>query len=169
VLAVHEEATPDLDRPSPRETSGRGWAVLAVCWSLVFAAPHLFWAAGGRAGLGAQSAAADAALEQTWFAVYNLAAAFLALAGAVTAVALANARTHPRLRRWLSNVAAGASVVLLLRGAAGSLLIVLSLLDGTFDQQTPAILLAIEPWFVLGGVAYGGLTLGQRRRDVPAD
>lgn len=53
------------------------WSVLVGGWSLVFAAPHFYWALGGRAGLGAQAAAADAALQQSWFAIYNLAAGCL--------------------------------------------------------------------------------------------
>lgn len=56
--------TADRARPSP----GPVWCVLVGTWSLVFAAPHFYWASGGRAGLGVEAAAADAALQQTWFA-----------------------------------------------------------------------------------------------------
>lgn len=70
----------------------------------------------------------------------------------------------PAVRRWLLIAAIVASIILLLRGALGLTLLVVSLLDGTFDDQAPVVLLAIEPWFVLGGVAYGGMALGQRRR-----
>ena len=59
-----------------RTTASRGilWAVLVGIWSLIFAAPHVYWALGGRAGFGTRAAAADAALQQGWFATYNLAA-----------------------------------------------------------------------------------------------
>ena len=39
-----------------------------------------------------------------------------------------------------------------------------SVLSGTFDEQMPVVLLAIEPWFVLGGLAFGGMTLSQRKK-----
>ncbi len=42
-----------------------------------------------------------------------------------------------------------------------------SALNGTFDRQTPAILLASEPWFLLGGEAYGSIVL-KHRRSAPA-
>lgn len=67
--------------------SKRVWCVAVVTWSVIFAAPHFSWALGGRAGLGAQAAAADAALQQGWFAAYNLAAGFLAVLGAGMALA----------------------------------------------------------------------------------
>jgi hypothetical protein len=34
--------------------------------------------------------------------------------------------------------------------------------------QTPVILLRIEPWFVVGGVAFGGMASSRRRRSSPA-
>ena len=39
-----------------------------------------------------------------------------------------------------------------------------SVLSGAFDEQTPVALLAIEPWFVLGGLAFGGMVLSQRKK-----
>lgn len=33
-----------------------------------------------------------------------------------------------------------------------------------FDDDTPAILLAIEPWFLVGGLVYGGMVVHQRNR-----
>jgi hypothetical protein len=35
----------------------------------------------------------------------------------------------------------------------------------TGDRQTPAVLVAVEPWFVVGGLAFGGLARSQLRRD----
>lgn len=58
------------------------WCVLAGGWSLVFAAPHFYWARGG-AGLRAQAAAADTVLQQGRFAIYNLAAGCLGILGAL--------------------------------------------------------------------------------------
>ena len=53
---------------------------------------------------------------------------------------------------------------LLLRGALGLTLLGVSVLSGTFDEQMPVVLFAIEPWFVLGGLAFGGMTLSQRKK-----
>ncbi|CAA9406836.1 MAG: hypothetical protein AVDCRST_MAG75-2493 [uncultured Propionibacteriaceae bacterium] len=139
------------------------WCLLVAGWSLVFAAPHFYWASGGRAGLGTQAAAADAALQQTWFAAYNLAAGFLGLIGALLAWALTSSWGGPRMRRWLTRAAVAAAVVLLLRGLLGLTLLAVSMLQDRFDPQTPAILLAIEPWFVLGGLVYWVMALTQRR------
>lgn len=144
-------------------SSGLVWCVVVGAWSLVFAAPHFYWALGGRAGLGPQAAAADVALQQTWFAVYNLAAGGLGIVGAIVALALAMDWGGHGVRRWLLIAAVAACAILLLRGALGLTLLGVSLLDRTFDEQAPAVLLAIEPWFVLGGVAYGGMALSQRR------
>lgn len=66
------------------------WAVAVSPWSLMFAAPHFYWASGGRSGLGAEARAADEALAQPWFFFYNLLTGVLALATAVAAVVLAS-------------------------------------------------------------------------------
>ena len=147
-----------------RPPSGLLWPILVGIWSLVFAAPHFYWAGGGRAGLGAQAAAADAALQQSWFAAYNLAAGCLGVAGVVVAFVLATTPGGGRVRRLLLMASAVASAVLLLRGALGLALLGVSALNGAPDEQTPAVLLAIEPWFVLGGLAFGEMVLNQRRR-----
>ncbi|MBA2310323.1 MAG: DUF3995 domain-containing protein [Pseudonocardiales bacterium] len=135
------------------------WAVLVGSWSLIFAAPHFYWAVGGRAGLENQAAAADVALQQGWFAAYNLAAGCLGILGALVALGLAKRWGSRRARRWLLGAATAACSVLLLRGLLGLTLLGVGLLTGTFDQQTPAVLLAIEPWFVVGGIAYGALVV----------
>jgi cytochrome b subunit of formate dehydrogenase len=131
-------------------------------WSLLFAAPHLYWALGGRAGLAGEAAAADVAFEQSWFAAYNLAAGCLAISGAMVAAVLTMGWGSRRVRRCLLIATAAACVVLLVRGLLGLTLLAASLVQGTLDERTPPILLAIEPWFVLGGLAYGGLTLHHR-------
>ena len=148
-----------------RTTASPGilWAVLVGIWSLIFAAPHFYWALGGRAGLGTQAAAADAALQQGWFATYNLAAGCLGILGALVALVLAKRWGSQRVRRWLLIAATAACAVLLLRGMLGLTLLGVELLKGTFDEQTPAVILAIEPWFVVGGLAYGGMAVHQRK------
>ncbi len=122
----------------------------------------LLLGAGWRAGLGAQTAAADAALQQGWFAVYNLTAGCLGVLGAAMAFVLANRWGGQRMHRWLMIASVAACAGLLLRGILGLTLLGVSLFRGTLDQETPALLLAIEPWFVLGGLAYAGMSLSQR-------
>ncbi len=74
------------------------------------------------------------------------------------------------MRRWLLIAAAIGGAILLLRGMLGLALLGASVLGGTSDEQAPLVLLAIEPWFVLGGLAFGGMALSQRkqRADVGA-
>lgn len=67
------------------------------------------------------------------------------------------------VRGWLLIAATTACVALLLRGSVGLALFGVSLLNGTFEERTPPVLLAIEPWFVLGGLAYGGMALHLRK------
>jgi hypothetical protein len=143
---------------------GSTWCLLVGIWSLVFAAPHFYWAAGGRAGLGAQVGAADVALAQGWFAAYNLAAGCLGILGALLALALDRGWAGPRLHRPLLVAAAVAGAVLLARGVLGVTLLVIDELGGAPGGRPPAVLLAIEPWFVLGGLAYAGLAWSLRGR-----
>lgn len=140
----------------------RRWCLLTGTWSLVFAAPHVYWALGGRAGLGAQAAAADAALRETWFAAYNLAAVGLAGFGALAAGVVALGRVRARSRRWLRAAAGTAGVVLLVRGALGLVLLGAGMVRGTDASATPTVLLAIEYWFVAGGVVHVGMARSLR-------
>lgn len=39
----------------------------------------------------------------------------------------------------------------------------LGLLRGTADPTTPVVLLVMEPWFVVGGLAYVGMAWSLRR------
>ena len=89
------------------------WAAAVVLWSLVSAAPHLYWAAGGRGGLGAESRAADTALTQGWFLGYDLRAAVLARTGAAVTVWLTTVRTDDGpVPRWLRRARLAGALVL---------------------------------------------------------
>lgn len=140
-----------------RSRWARRWCWAVATWSFVFAAPHFFWALGGRAGLGAQSAEADQALAQPWFATYNVVAGVLGVGGVLLALVLSSRRGSRPVRRWLLVAAVLAGLALLLRGVLGLTLLALDVLGGGLDRQVPALLLAIEPWFVIGGVAYLGM------------
>ena len=94
-----------------RSWSPRVWLILVTAWSLVFAAPHFYWALGGRAGLGLEVDAADAALQQGWFAAYNLAAGGLAVLGAALPLVQVRGWVGQPMKRWLLVLAAAAGVV----------------------------------------------------------
>lgn len=144
-------------------TRRRRWAHATLAWSLVFAAPHLYWMAGGRWGLAGQASAADEALSQPWFYAYNLLAAVLALVGAGVALWIARDATSARVRRVLRAVARAASLLLLARGAIGVTLLAADLARGVMDS--PLILVAVEPWFVLGGVLFGMVAARATERE----
>lgn len=137
---------------SDGRVKGIAWAVCG--WCLVFAAPHLYWAAGGRAGLGAEAAAADAALATPWFAAYNLTTAVLSVAGAVLGVGFA--RGLPDVARRAARAALGvASVLLLVRGLIGTVGLVVAVAGP--GLTSPPVLVAVEGWFLLGGLLFGAL------------
>jgi len=133
------------------------WAVAALVWSAIFAAVHLYWAAGGRGGLGGSSDEADVALATGWFQLYNLVTAVLALAGAALAALLLRPGVSQRATRWIARLAAVAAVVLLLRGVLGVVMLVIETLGDGPSEPRPMLLLLVEPWFVLGGIVFGGV------------
>lgn len=106
-------------------------------------------------GLGGEALAADEAFGQSWFFAYNLVTAVLAVAGAAAAVVLATQDPDRWLCRLLRSAAWVAAAALLLRGAVGVLGLGLQLVRGTMDS--PPILVAIEPWFLVGGFLFGAL------------
>ncbi|MDL5159752.1 hypothetical protein [Actinomycetospora termitidis] len=149
-------------RRERRPVDVRAWGVALAVWCLVFAVPHVAWALGSRAGLGGETAAADAALSTGWFATYNAVTAVLALAGVVVGLATALGPAGRHLApRWWPRVLLGVAVLLVLRGLVGLTGLVIDLLGSGITS--PPVLVAIEPWFVLGGVACAGLARAIRR------
>lgn len=139
--------SPDARRPAAAATG---------VWSLAFAVLHLYWAFGGRAGLGGAAAAADAALARPGFAIYNWTIVALSFVGVIVAVSAVRARAMP-LAIPLTTLA---SAILLVRGTFGMMLL---LLDPNADGEHPLLLVVIEPSFVVGGIAFGWLSYILRR------
>lgn len=86
--------------------SGRRlWAYLAAAWAIAFAAPHVYWATGAKAGL--DTALSDAIIRDagTEFQILNAGIALFCLCGAATALAT--------LRPWSPRFATLARRVLL--------------------------------------------------------
>lgn len=126
--------------------------LLAVAaWCLVFLVPHLYWAAGGRRGLGSEVVAMDVAFSQPWFVAYNGATALACVVGAGGALALL-ARRGGRYPRWWWRAALALAVLLGLRAAAG---LPVDLAAG--DLASPPVLVAVEIWFAVGALVFAGL------------
>lgn len=136
----------------------RLWPFLTAVWCVLFAVPHVYWAFGGRKGLGSQADDADVALGTWWFAAYNDAVIVACMAGVVLCVAAFRTGGLP-LRRLCLLVA----VALWLRGLVG----VAGLVVGT--ARTPLVLLLVEPAFVVGGLLWWRMAVPGIRPQVQRD
>jgi len=136
-----------------RDVRSRRTAVAAATWSIVFAAVHVYWASGGRGGLGTAAAQADQAFSTTWFWAYNAVVAMLALGGAVVATSTAVV-TSRRTARVVRAASWAAACVLVARGGLGLVFLLIDLAAGGLDPRPPLVLLLIEPAFIVGGLAF---------------
>ncbi len=134
-------------------------AYAAFAWSVAFAVPHVYWAAGGTAGL--EGGAIDGAL-----ATINYAAIVLSGIAAALALALAGRWGRSLPRPVLATGAWGACVVLSLRGIAG-LIQDLVVLLGESEDEVSTLILVFEPLFLVGGILFG-LAARQSRRSFEA-
>lgn len=146
-------------RERPEGRSVRLAGLLLLIWGAVFGALHVYWALGGRAGLGETSAEAEAAFQQSWFAAYN--GVVIALTAAGVALAIAVATGHFRARRSVAVLLLVAGSALLLRGVVGWVSLVATVATrGTWGS--PFLLVAVEAWFLAGGLVC--IVLGRRMR-----
>jgi hypothetical protein len=147
-------------------TATRAKAAAVCIWTAVFSLIHWYWSLGGRAGLGAEAAEADAAFATSWFAVYNAGVAALSLAVcALVGFAIwrpTGKRTRGRVARLMLLVA----ILLLIRGLLGVTLLVPEIVKGTVGER-PWMLLLIEPYFLLGGALFAVLWLSLRPSVAP--
>lgn len=122
-----------------------GWIHYAACaWTVLFGAPHVWWALGIPAGFPGGTGAHEAMFRQTWFLFYDL--IVVALCGIAIVVALAPVRSWGRvIPRWILRTAAWiACAMLLFRGLAGMIV------DGPAD-------LVWWPTFLTGGILFRGV------------
>lgn len=154
-------------------TKRRRAAVAAVLWSAAFAAIHVYWASGGRRGLGTVATEADDALATGWFAVYNAGVAVLSIGAAVAAAAAGLRRTSDRVLRLVRTLFLAAAAVLLVRGCVGIAALLADAVNGGRGPAPPLILVLIEPSFVVGGLAFASVARVLRRdakaEDLPPD
>lgn len=127
----------------------RMFSVAAIIWSMLFAAPHAWWAIGITAGFPGGDAAHERWMSSNWRYGYNVVVAFLGVLAALTAFILYRGST-PRAvvnrARWIACVA---GLMLALRGIAGLIV------DGTTD-------LVWWPTFLTGGLLFIGLAFASR-------
>lgn len=130
-----------------RKIKSRLAAYAACGWSVVFLVPHVYWAAGGTAGL-PNAEPLDGAI-----ATVNGAAIVLSVLAALLALALTRrSRTSPR--RVLVAATWTACVVLSLRGLAGLGEGVVS--GGEWSEEgSDGLVIAFETLFLAGGVLFG--------------
>jgi hypothetical protein len=142
-------------RPVSETLAGTAVAVGASSWSLVFGAVHLYWAFGGRLGLG-DTDAADEAFQRPWFAAFNALAGVVLLA---LAAAVALGAAGGRVTRWdwrrRRAVLWAVGAVLLARGGIGVVQWLLSA-PTEAEEVSPALAL-YDVWFLLGGGLYVAL------------
>ncbi|MGI5529296.1 DUF3995 domain-containing protein [Streptomyces syringium] len=144
-----------------REPEGTGaeqptlWGRIACGWAVAFAGLHFYWALGGDVGLSV-SAGPLADERPLWFVVAGLwGVGALCLLGALLAWLLP--RSVPA--RWLGW---GVSALLLARGIGVEVLLLTNSthLDASVSEGQRAWTLALwNPWFILGGLAFGLATL----------
>lgn len=136
-------------------------AYAAFAWSAVFIVPHVYWAAGGTAGL--EGEPVEGAL-----AAINYAAIVLSVVAAALALALVRPWGAAVPRRLLLLGAWGACAVLSLRGGAGLIQALATAFVGS-DQDVPTLILIFEPLFLLGGILFGLAARRHGRAPAPPE
>lgn len=129
-------------------------AYAAAAWAVLFALVHVYWLAGGRAGL----PAGQSLFDNVPLLVVDVAAIPLSLAGAVLALALVRPWGARISRRWLS-VGVWGTAGLLLVHALPTVPDWVGLAAGTeaagdLGADERFITLLYEPWFFAGGVLF---------------
>jgi hypothetical protein len=141
------------------------WAAhTAAAWSLIFAAPHFWWALGVSWAFPGDADDFEGAFDRTWWLVYDLVVGFLCLLGAAVALALVQPWGRALPARLLRTAVRSGAVLLLLRGALGVVPMVWSLLSGASDDVHPWSYV-IEPWFLVGGILFGLAAWSATRRN----
>jgi hypothetical protein len=134
----------------------RHLAYAAAVWAVIFAVPHVYWAIGGEAGLGGHMMSG-----------LLLAIDFAAIVLAIIATGVGIALAQPIVPRLAIVGGWGAAALLGVRGAAGVLPGLLTLLTGQGDW--PVFVAVFEVLFCTGGLLFGLATLeAQRASPRPA-
>ncbi|MGD3109590.1 DUF3995 domain-containing protein [Streptomyces sp. YGL11-2] len=136
---------------------------------MIFAASHFYWAVGGDVGLSVSAGPQLATVRPLWFVLAGLwGVGALCLVGASLAWLLARSRPRGVARRVLKCLGWGVSLVLLARGVAVEFLLLTDVthLDSSVSAGQRFWTLALwNPWFIVGGLAFGMAALKADRRD----
>ena len=116
----------------------------ACLWALLFAAPHIWWALGIRAGFPGGDRSYNFFMASTWRVVFNLTVIVLSGLTIVITLRLLRPAVQARRRRILRTAAWIGCGMLTLRGVAGMIV------DGASDPIW-------WPAFLLGGILLGGV------------
>ncbi|MEU4346178.1 DUF3995 domain-containing protein [Streptomyces sp. NPDC023838] len=141
------------------------WGRVAAAWAVAFAMLHFYWALGGSWGLSV-SAGPLAEERPTWFVVVGLwGVGALCLVGGVLGWLLARLRPDGLAGRVIRVLGWCACAALLARGFAVEVL----LLTDTAGRQVDVspgqrwwTLVLWNPWFLVGGLAFGLAARGAR-------
>lgn len=148
----------------------RTWGRLACAWAVAFAVLHFYWALGGSRGL--DVAAGPLAEERPgWFVAVGLwGVGAVCLAGAVLGRLLAGPRRRGPAGWLLKALGWCVCAGLVVRGAAVEVLL-LTGVAGPAIQVSPEqrlwTLALWNPWFLVGGLAFGLATWAFGRQAHP--
>lgn len=163
LLAMHED-------PQDKATPGL-WGRIACTWAVAFAALHFYWALGGGWALSV-SAGPLAAERPGWFVVVGLwGVGMLCLVGGVLGWLLARPRPGGLGGRVIKALGWCACAVLLVRGIAVEVLLLTDTAGQGIDvspQQRLWTLVLWNPWFLVGGLAFGVAARGFRGAKGPS-
>jgi hypothetical protein len=134
-----------MPRPSP---ALRRASIAACIWSILFAAPHIWWAAGIPFGFPGGRAAHAFMFSSAWRTAYDLLVVALSALAAFIAIRLG--RERPSQQSVLTALAWAAAGILGLRGIAGLIA------DGFADPIW-------SPAFTIGGILFAWLAWRARR------
>lgn len=147
--------------------TSRRWGDVATAWATLFAVLHLYWALGGAWGLAESAGPRLAADRPGWFValgLYGVAGLLLVAAGA--GLILSRGVLVGRRGRALPLLGAGIAAVLTFRAIGVHVLL---LADAGYGRgaisgaQRSWTLVVWNPWFFLGGVAFGLAAWAARR------
>lgn len=152
----------------------RRWGSWACVWCVVFAVLHVYWAVGGTVGLASSAGRELAARRPVAFVLLGLwGTAVLLLVGALLGAELARRRPRRGLRKVLQLAGWSVAAALLLRGVGIELLLVTGVVgvrSSVGSSEAHWSLLLWNPWFIVGGVAFGlAARQSQRSEARPVD
>lgn len=145
------------------------WGYLACLWASLFGGLHFYWALGGDWGLSVSAGDRLAAERPIWFVVTGLwGVGALCLVGGLLGWALARWRLHGVPGLVVRCLGWGVAALLLIRAVGVEFLLLSNAthVDTSISAgQRFWTLVLWNPWFVVGGVAFGCAAFVAGRRS----